>query len=138
MSCKGKADRGPQIDLREGASMKLAALACAAQVLVALGFSRAQAAAVFADFENGVSRSGDGSGGIWTKFPGGTEYLLGDHSHNHTPGGSQAARAWEANPWIYNSYADFGATAGSLRATVYLFEDKNYVPPYQFPYIKVT
>jgi hypothetical protein len=116
--------------------MRLAALACAAQVLVALDFSSARAVPFFADFETGVSRSE--SGGTWTKFPGGTEYLLGDHSHNHTPGGSQSARAYEANPWIYNSYADFGTTAGSLRATVYLFEDKNYVPPYQFPYIKVT
>ena len=95
----------------------------------------------FDDFEHGVSQSPNG--GTWTKYPGGTEYLQGNPSHNHTPGGSSSALAWEADPWIYNSYADFGATGIGLRATVYLFEDMSYVPPYldqpawKQPYIEV-
>ena len=87
-----------------------------------------QAALFFDDFENGVSR--DTSGGAWTKYPGATEWLQGSLNHNHTPGGSRSALAVEADPWVYNSYADFGATDGPLRATVYLFEDMTYVPPY--------
>lgn len=93
------------------------------------------------DFEHGVSHGP--SGGTWTKYPGATEYLQGDSSHNHTPGGSQSARAWEADPYVYNSYADFGATSAGLKATVYLFEDMSYVPPYldqptwKQPYIEV-
>jgi hypothetical protein len=95
----------------------------------------------FADFENGVSRNT--SGGTWTRYPGAIEWLQSDTSHNHTPGGSLSARAVEADPYTYNSYADFGATSGGLRATVYSFEDMTYVPPYldhpvwKRPYIEV-
>ena len=99
----------------------------------------------FNDFENGVSRNT--SGGIWTGYDNGffgdPQWLESDSSHNHTPGGSKSARAYEADPWVYNSYADFGATDGGLQATVYLFEDMNYVPPYldhevwKQPYIEV-
>ena len=86
----------------------------------------------FNDFENGVSRNT--SGGIWTGYDNGffgdPQWLESDSSHNHTPGGSKSARAYEADPWVYNSYADFGASGDGLRATVYLYEDMTYVPPY--------
>lgn len=118
------------------AFLRLANLACAAQLVFAAGVSSAQPVQFFEDFENGVSHSP--SGGTWTKFTPGHEYLLADTSHNHTPGGSKSGRAWEANPWVYNSYADFGATGDSLRASVYIFEDKNYVPPYEHNYEQVT
>jgi hypothetical protein len=98
----------------------------------------------FNDFENGVSR--DTSGGLWTRFDVGVpglniwqeNWLESATNHNHTPGGSKEARAYEHNPGVYNSYADFGATGDSLRATVYLFEDMNYVPPYEHPVYQVT
>jgi hypothetical protein len=95
----------------------------------------------YENFENGVSHSPDG--GTWTKYPGATEYLQSSTNHNHTPGGSHSALAVEADPYVYNSYADFAATAGGVKATVYLFEDMNYVPPYldqptwKQPYIEV-
>jgi hypothetical protein len=99
----------------------------------------------FDDFENGVSRNT--SGGIWygydNGFFGDPQWLESDSSHNHTPGGARSARAYEADPWVYNSFADFGATDQGLRATVYLYEDMNYVPPYldqptwKQPYIEV-
>ena len=96
---------------------------------------------LYDNFENGVSHSPDG--GIWTKYPGGTEYLQGSTNHNHTPGGSHSALAVEADPYVYNSYADFGSTGAGVKASVYLFEDMNYVPPYldqpawKQPYIEV-
>lgn len=76
------------------------------------------------DFESGVN------GGVWTKWTGSDQEILQtDSSHNHTPAGSKAARAFEADPTAYNAYADFGTTpvpAGQvLRADVYLFEDFN-------------
>lgn len=88
------------------------------------------------DFENGVSRNT--SGGIWTGYDNGffgdPQWLEADSSHNHTPGGAKSARAVEADPYVYNSYADFGATGESLRATVYLYEDMTYTFPYTEPH----
>lgn len=115
---------------------------CSPIVCWVLFASGVDAQTLFYDaFEHGVSH--DTSGGAWSKYPNATEYLQGDSSHNHTPGGSQSARAWEADPYVYNSYADFGATDHGLKATVYLFEDMSYVPPYldqpvwKQPYIEV-
>jgi hypothetical protein len=103
----------------------------------------------FDDFEHGVSR--DTSGGTWARYDVGTpglstgleNWLDAYDNHNHTPGGVLSARAVESDPGIYNSYADFGATGAGVRATVYLFEDMTYVPPYldqpiwKQPYIEV-
>jgi hypothetical protein len=90
----------------------------------------------FNDFEQGVSRNT--SGGIWTGYDNGffgdPQWLESDSSHNHTPGGAKSARAYEADPWVYNSYADFGATNGGVRATIYLYEDGTYTFPYTEPH----
>jgi hypothetical protein len=98
--------------------------------------SETAATLFFDDFENGVSRNT--SGGIWygydNGFFGNPQWLESDSSHNHTPAGSKSARAYEADPWVYNSYADFGATGGGLTATVYLYEDMTYTPPYTDPH----
>lgn len=97
----------------------------------------APAAVLFADdFENGVRRNT--SGGPWHRYGNAIEWLQFGSSHNHTPGGSQGARAWEANPHVYNSYADFGATGDAIEATVYLYEDMNLVPPYEYSFQRVT
>lgn len=110
----------------------------------ALAASAHGALPFFNDFENGVSR--DTSGGLWTRFDVGNpglqiwqeNWLESATNHNHTSGGAMSARAFEHNPGVYNSYADFGVTGESLRATVYLFEDMNYVPPYSHPAFQVT
>jgi hypothetical protein len=75
-------------------------------------------AALFDDFEAGVQ------GAIWTKWPGSNQEILQTStSHNHTLGGSKSALEVTADPTAYNAYADFGSTAGFVRAEVYLFED---------------
>jgi hypothetical protein len=72
----------------------------------------------FDDFESGVQ------GSIWTKWTGSSQEILQTStSHNHTPAGSKAALAVEADPTAYSGYAEFGSTADSIRAEVYLFED---------------
>ena len=96
-----------------------------AALCVALSAAAQSWALPFSDtFNTGVS------GSVWTKWTGANDNLLtGDGSHNHTPGGGQAARAHASDPAQWNGYADFGTTpvpAGQfLRADVYLFEDFN-------------
>lgn len=96
-----------------------------ASVGLAVLFAAQSWALPFSDnFESGVS------GSTWTKWTGSDQEILQtDSSHNHTPAGSQAARAFEADPTAYNAYADFGTTpvptGQVLRADVYLFEDFN-------------
>lgn len=73
------------------------------------------------DFESGVN------GAVWAKWSGGSQEILqSDSSHNHTPAGSKAARAYEADPTAYSAYADFGSTDGFVRADVWLFEDLSH------------
>jgi hypothetical protein len=97
-------------------------------VLLSLAIALAPFASVFGTsfsdtFESGVSSS------IWTVWGGGpspngiNNLLTADTAHNITPAGAQSARAWASDPAAWNGYADFGATAGSLRADVYLYED---------------
>lgn len=68
------------------------------------------------DFEQGVR------GDIWKKWPEADETLKTDESANHTPAGMQSARAYEADPYGYAAYADFGATAGAVRAEVWIHD----------------
>jgi len=90
--------------------LALFAVAIAAQPALAVSF--------FDDFEGGVS------GSVWTKWTGSSQEILQtSNSHNITLGGTQSARAFEADPTAYNAYADFGATSGFVRAEVYVFED---------------
>lgn len=104
----------------------------------------------FDDFENGVSRNTTGVGvgftgtgtllnnGVWAGYDNGffgyPQWLESSDSKNHTPGGTRSGRAFEADPWVYNSYADFGPTDGALTATVYLWDDFTYVYPYTEPH----
>ncbi len=80
-------------------------------------------AAFFSDnFENGVR------GSVWAPWPpanpsGINNLVTTDTTNNHTLGGTQSARAWEADPAAWNGYADFGATAVSIRADAYVYED---------------
>jgi hypothetical protein len=83
---------------------------------------------LYDDFENGVG--GDIVYAPWgnvsgdSTSPNGINNLIAtSSSHNHTPGGSQSARVWASDPAAWNGYTDFGATAGAVRAEVYVFED---------------
>lgn len=64
------------------------------------------------------------SGAIWHKWPepGADEPLWSSAAHNHTPDGTHAAMAVEADPYGYASYADFGSTAGAVYAEVWVFD----------------
>ena len=84
----------------------------------------------FDDFENGVG--GDivwtpwgGTPGTSTTPVGNNNLVTTSNNHNHTPGGVNSARAFEADPAAWNGYADFGATPDSLVATAWVFEDRN-------------
>ena len=86
--------------------------------ILAVSAQPALAVSFFDDFEGGVS------GSVWTKWTGGSQELLQtSNSHNFTPAGSQSALAVQADPTAFNAYADFGSTAGFVRAQVYVFED---------------
>ena len=100
----------------------------------------------FDDFENGV-----GGDTVWSPWgnvsgdshtPNGFNNLVTTDT-SHALSGTHSARAWEADPAHWNGFADFGATGAGLTATVYLYEDMNYVPPYldqpswKQPYIEV-
>jgi hypothetical protein len=103
-------------------------------VLSALFAGAATAALPFVDdFEAGVGGThawynwNGGGGDPWPPpNPSGiNNRLTTDGSHNHTPAGSQAARAHASDPAAWNAYSDFGAESGSIRAEAYLFEDFN-------------
>ena len=88
---------------------------------------------LFDDFENGV-----GGDTVWSPWgnvsgdshtPNGYNNLVTTDT-NHALSGTHSARAWEADPAHWNGYADFGATSAGLKATVHLYDDMNYVPPY--------
>jgi hypothetical protein len=94
----------------------------AALCLATLFAAPASALMFLDDFEAGVQ------GTVWTPWPpaypsGINNLVTTDVANNHSPGGTQSARAWEADPAAWNGYADFGATSGSIRADVYLYED---------------
>ncbi len=101
------------------------------------------------NFENGVGGDmvwapwGNTSGDSHT--PNGFDNLVTTDT-SHALSGMQSARAWEADPAHWNGFADFGATGAGLKATVYVYDDMNYVPPYtdlpmnqqwKIPYIEV-
>jgi hypothetical protein len=74
------------------------------------------------DFEAGVQ------GTVWTPWPpahpaGINNLVTTDTGNNHTPGGAQSARVWESDPAAWNGYAEFGITATSIRADVYVYEN---------------
>lgn len=95
-----------------------------AVAMMAVAFAGAPALAAtyfYDDFEAGVQSS------VWTKWTGsGQEILQTSTSHNHTPGGTTSALAWQADPTGYSAYADFGSTADFVRAEVYVYEDHSY------------
>ena len=109
--------------------------------------SRVEAQTLFYDgFDNSV-----GGNIIWSPWgnvsgdpttPNG-KYNLVTTDSSHALSGTQSRRAWEADPAVWDGYSDFGATDAGLKATVYLFEDMSYVPPYsdqpawKQPYIEV-
>lgn len=94
-------------------------LVASAAMLALVGASVAAAVPNFHDnFENGVL------GSVWTVWPGSNQDLLTTSTdHNHTPGGSQSARAFASDPAAWNAYADFGSTSGSVYADAWVFED---------------
>lgn len=65
------------------------------------------------DFESGLA--------AWARWPEATERLQLDGAHTHS--GVAAAKAVEADPWGYASYADFGAQSGSVYAEVWVWDD---------------
>jgi hypothetical protein len=103
---------------------------CLLVIVLASAVPALAAPNLFDDFENGV-----GGDIVWTPWggnPGDPTTPIGnnnlvttDSSHNHTLGGSRAARVHASDPAAWNGYADFGATAGFVRAEAYVFEDHN-------------
>jgi hypothetical protein len=97
------------------------------RVLVLVGIALAlQAAPVWAvsfyeDFEANVS------GSVWFPWgnppPGDSQLVTTSTNHNHTPAGSKSARANASDPAYWTGYADFGATAGKIVASAWLYED---------------
>lgn len=79
-----------------------------------VGSAAAQVSLPFFDsFENGLS--------LWYRWPEATESLQLDEGHSSSP--THAAKAVEADPWGYASFADFGPQAGSVYAEVLVFDD---------------
>jgi hypothetical protein len=95
-----------------------AALTCAAPAHAALP--------LFDNFENGVGGDivyapwGNTSGNATT--PNGNNNLVTTDS-SHALSGTNSARVHASDPAAWNGYTDFGATAGPVRAQVYIFED---------------
>ncbi len=81
---------------------------------------------LFDDFENGVGGDivyapwGNVSGDSTT--PNGNSNLVTTDS-SHALSGTQSARVFASDPANWNGYTDFGATAGHIYASVYVFED---------------
>jgi hypothetical protein len=95
-----------------------AAIAVVAGGLLAPG--GAAAAPSFSDgFEGGVS------GSVWQTWStnANDNLLTGSTSHNITPAGNQSARANASDPAFWTAVHDFGATAGSVVASVWVYED---------------
>jgi hypothetical protein len=67
----------------------------------------------FDDFEAGV--------GNWSTWPEADEQLLWDDAHSSSP--THSARAHEADPWGYASYADFSPQAGAVYTEVLVWDD---------------
>lgn len=107
------------------------ALLAMAPVMALLAAPVLAAPNLYDDFENGVG--GDIVYSVWgatwpdTTTPIGLQNLVTtDGSHNHTSGGSQAARAWSSDPAAWNGYTDFGSTNDDVYAEVWVFEDRNF------------
>lgn len=81
---------------------------------------------LYDDFENGVGGDivyapwGNVSGDPTT--PNGINNLVTTDS-SHARSGTKSARVWASDPAAWNGYTDFGATAGAVRAEVWVFED---------------
>lgn len=81
---------------------------------------------LFDDFENGVG--GDIVYAPWgnvsgdTTTPNGNSNLVTTDS-SHALSGTKSARVFASDPANWNGYTDFGATAGHIYASVYVFED---------------
>jgi hypothetical protein len=84
------------------------------------------------DFEAGVSGTH-----TWYNWNSGTDpwpppnpsgnnnLLTTSDNHNHTPAGMYSARASASDPAAWNAYSDFGADSGTIKASVFLYEDYN-------------
>ena len=96
-------------------------------LVVAVALVASPACALFDDFENGVGGYivyapwGNVSGDSTT--PNGINNLVTTATNEHSKSGIRSARAWASDPAAWNGYADFGATAGGVRAEVWVFED---------------
>ncbi len=62
---------------------------------------------------------------VWKRWPEATERLFTSNAHNHTPGGTYAAMAVEADPYGYASYADVGLQSGDVYAEVWVYDTLN-------------
>jgi hypothetical protein len=71
------------------------------------------------NFESGVSSS------VWHPWTASQpdNLVTTDANHNHTPGGTNAARVTASDPAQWNGWADFGSDPGPIHAQTYLFED---------------
>ncbi len=65
------------------------------------------------DFENGM--------GNWHRWPEATKTLQWDPSASRSP--TRAAKAVEADPWGYASYADVTAQSGHIYAGVFVYDE---------------
>lgn len=99
-------------------------------VLAAFALAVTPALAVpnlFDDFENGVGGDivyapwGNVSGDPTT--PNGINNLVTTATNEHSVSGIRSARVSASDPAAWNGYTDFGATAGSVYAEVWVFED---------------
>jgi len=102
-----------------------------AGIVVALALTMPAMAApnLYDDFENGVGGDivyapwGNVSGDPTT--PNGINNLVTTATNEHSVSGIRSARVWASDPAAWNGYTDFGATAGFVRAEVWVFEDYN-------------
>jgi len=97
-------------------------------MVAALAGSATAATNLYDDFENGVG--GDIVYTPWNGTPGdpttpfGNDNLVTTATNEHSKSGIRSARAWASDPAAWNGYADFGATMGAVRASVWVYEDK--------------
>lgn len=84
---------------------------------------------LYDDFENGVG--GDIVYAPWGNVsgnpasPNGINNLVTTATNEHSVSGIRSARANSSDPAAWNGYADFGASSGFVRASVWVFEDKS-------------
>ncbi len=98
-------------------------------MVAALTSSVVAATNLYDDFENGVG--GDIVYAPWGNAPGdstspnGINNLVATATNEHSVSGTHSARVFASDPAAWNGYADFGATASAVRASVWIFEDHN-------------